>query len=120
MRAQILVDTYRQFTHAARPYSQPADGKKRLLYEMIHYIDENCEDLHALQKLSEPFGYSYSTLASLFSQGMGETLKGYYTRQRFERAAQLLDSRHERHADIRAAGLPLDSCVQPGFQQTVW
>ncbi|MFR1434921.1 MAG: AraC family transcriptional regulator [Acutalibacteraceae bacterium] len=89
---QILVDTYRQFTHAARPYSQPADGKKRLLYEMIHYIDENCEDLHALQKLSEPFGYSYSTLASLFSQGMGETLKGYYTRQRFERAAQLLDS----------------------------
>ena len=24
---QILVDTYRQFTHAARPYSQPADGK---------------------------------------------------------------------------------------------
>ena len=89
---QILVDTYRQFTHAVRPYSQPADGKKRLLYEMIHYIDENCEDLHALSKLSEPFGYSYSTLASLFSQGAGVTLKGYYTRRRFERAAQLLDS----------------------------
>ena len=45
----------------------------------------------ALQKLSETFGYSYSYIADLFSRNMGEPLKEYFTRRRFERAAQLLE-----------------------------
>lgn len=91
---QIAVTVYRQYNGAAeRVYAptQPLDGKKRLLYDIIHYIDVESEDMGALQKLSETFGYSYSYIADLFSRNMGESLKEYFTRRRFERATQLLE-----------------------------
>jgi len=91
---QIAVTVYRQYNDTAeRVYAptQPLDGKKRLLYDIIHYIDVESEDMGALQKLSETFGYSYSYIADLFSRNMGEPLKEYFTRRRFERATQLLE-----------------------------
>lgn len=91
---QIVITVYRQYNQTAeRVYApnQPLDGKKRLLYDIIHYIDVESGDMDALQKLSKNFGYSYSYIADLFSHNMGESLKEYFTRRRFERAAQLLE-----------------------------
>ncbi len=73
------------------PLPSLSTAKKRLLYDIIHYIDVESEDMGALQKLSETFGYSYSYIADLFSRNMGEPLKEYFTRRRFERATQLLE-----------------------------
>ncbi|HCG36718.1 MAG TPA: hypothetical protein DER23_10300 [Clostridiales bacterium] len=88
---QILITICRSCRHVHRQsYFTNETGKKRLFLDMVNYIDNNCRKMDALQSLSKQFGYSYSTLSELFTKMMGQTLKEYYTEQRFARAATCL------------------------------
>lgn len=61
---QIAVTVYRQYNDTAeRVYAptQPLDGKKRLLYDIIHYIDVESEDMGALQSSAKPLDTAIPT-----------------------------------------------------------
>lgn len=67
-------------------------GKKRTVAQICSFIDSNVEDIDALKKLPEKFGYSYSHISSFFSKSMGLSLKEYFLMSRHRRACELLRS----------------------------
>ena len=90
---QIIIGTYRSFQGKKR--SRYTEGLPRttinpLIYEMIRYMDENLSSPGKLGQMEQALGYSYSYLSRLFSATMGSTLRQYYNRRRFEKAAELL------------------------------
>ncbi len=67
-------------------------GKKRTVAQICSFIDSSVEDISALKKLPEKFGYSYSHISSFFSKSMGLSLKEYFLMSRHRRACELLRS----------------------------
>lgn len=63
---------------------------ERLVYDLVHYLDAHAADPDTLASLPREFGYSYTHLASKFREIIGENLREYHTRRRFERARELL------------------------------
>lgn len=91
---QLLCQIYRLMTPKNRSKyllsaAQRTDTE-RLVSDMVHYIDANISTMDSLTQLSQEFGYSYTYLAKLFSQRMGETLRNYYMHRRFDRAREYL------------------------------
>ncbi len=87
---QILIKTCRIFSqkkyHTYRINNDYTDQK--LVYDIVHYIDTQTEDIRDLSGLSKIFGYSYTGIAQKFLSVMGETLKSYYSKRRFEKAKE--------------------------------
>lgn len=91
--SEILIFTYRSFKHQkVKNYfsSLKIDTTKKFIYEIISCIDSDLTHFSNLQSLSDKLGYSYAYMSSVFSDVMGETIKSYYTRRRFEKAAEML------------------------------
>lgn len=91
--SQIIINTYRTFTRKKRKQyysSLKIDAGKSFVYEIINCIDANFTTISLLKDLSDRLGYSYSYMSSTFSETMGETIKQYYTRRRFEWVKQML------------------------------
>lgn len=92
--SQIIIYTYRSFQseNCQRYFSSlHIDTTKKFIYEIINYIDSDLTEINKLQTLGDKLGYNYSYMSANFSQVMGETIKQYYTRRRFERAVELLE-----------------------------
>lgn len=87
---QILIKTCRAFSqkkyHIYRIKDDYSDQK--LVYDIIHYIDTQTENIRDLSELSQIFGYSYTGIAQKFLSITGETLKTYYSKRRFEKAKE--------------------------------
>ena len=93
--SQIIIYTYRSFKRQkiSKYFSSlQIDTTKQFIYEIISCIDCDLTNIHNLQEMSKKLGYSYAYMSSVFSKEMGETIKSYYTRRRFERALELLEN----------------------------
>lgn len=89
---KLFVTVYRIYTGAAA-HRYPTVGrleKDRVLSELCSYLDYSVDDMDALKQLSNRFEYSYSYLARIFSDAMGESLKSYFLNKRFAHACELL------------------------------
>ena len=64
--------------------------QESLLVYIISYLKNNIYKIDALKDLSEDTGYSYPYLSHLFSQKMGQSLKGFFTVLRMNTATELL------------------------------
>lgn len=88
---QIISHTYRIFSqkkYHSYSINESEDRDSKLVYDIIHYIDTEVESIDSLSNLSKEFGYSYSRLAQKFTSIMGENLKTYYMKRRFEKSKE--------------------------------
>lgn len=91
---KLLIYTLRSLEGRANHVYVPdvRFGKKRTVAQICSFIDSSVEDIDALKKLPEKFGYSYSHISSFFSKLMGISLKNYFLLSRHRRACELLRS----------------------------
>jgi len=90
---QLICTAARLFGAKGRRGYFSEDGMaadSRLVRDVSAYIDAHACELTRLRELSERFGYSYTHISQLFSATMGESLKSYQTRRRFEKACEQL------------------------------
>ncbi len=90
---QIIIFTYRSFQrqHLKHYFSTlSVDNTPMFVYEIISYIDTNLTNIRHLTELGDRLGYSYVHLSKTFSKAMGMTIQAYYTKRRFDKAAELL------------------------------
>ena len=90
---QILGTVCRVFSQKKfRTYYMESseDVDRKLVYDIVNYIDTEIENIKGLAKISSEFGYSYTHIAKKISEILGESLKSYYTRRRFEKAEEML------------------------------
>ena len=89
---QILVSTYRCFSQKKyHTYTLKEDQvDKKLVYDIVHHIDTEIENITNLTSLSNEFGYSYSHISHKFNDIMGENLKTYYSKRRFDKAKEMI------------------------------
>ncbi len=64
--------------------------KDSLLFYIVSYLKNNVYNINALKQLAPDTGYSYSYLSHLFSQKMGQSLKGFFAALRMNAATELL------------------------------
>ena len=91
---QLLCMTVRLFRKTGKGGYFSADGitaDARLVRDIAAYLDTHACEMPRLRELSARFGYSYTHISQLFSSTMGESLKTYHTRRRFEKACEELD-----------------------------
>lgn len=100
---QILVLAYRDFIHAGaiayRPQSEMENAKK-IVYEIIHYLEANLLKIDELTQVCEALGYSYPYLSHVFRHETGESIQDCYNRLRFEAAADQLKNSSSSVTDI--------------------
>ncbi len=91
---KILICAMRSFEGKANHVYVPDArfDKKRIMVQMCSYLNTNVEDINALKKLPEKFGYSYSYLSAFFSKSMGVSLKNYFLATRHSYECELLKS----------------------------
>ena len=91
---KLLIYTLRSLKGQANSVYVPdlRFGKKRTVAQICSFIDSSVEDINALKKLPEKFGYSYSHISSFFSKSMGLSLKDYFLMSRHSRECELLRS----------------------------
>lgn len=91
---QLLCQVYRLLNPRSNRNYIVGQGEKndseKLVYDIVHYLDNNVGSIDRLTKLSQVFGYSYSYIAKVFSGKMNESLGDYYHRRRFEKAREFL------------------------------
>ncbi len=91
---KVLICAMRSFEGKAN-HSYVPDArfdKKRIMAQICCYLNTNVEDINALKKLPEKFGYSYSYLSAFFSKVMGVSLKNYFLTTRHNYECELLKS----------------------------
>lgn len=100
---KILIYTKRSLEGKAnRVYIPDARfGKKRIISQICSFMDSSVEDITALKKLPEKFGYSYSYISSFFSKSMGISLKNYF-----------LVARHKYECDLLKSGLSVTDVAE--------
>ena len=89
----ILLLTERDFwgkDNLRQKIGKDARGKSRLVYDIIHYMENHIFQLHSIQDISRYVGYSYSYVAQVFSSEMGMSLSNYHQQIRFEKAIELM------------------------------
>ncbi|GGD75669.1 helix-turn-helix transcriptional regulator [Paenibacillus nasutitermitis] len=90
---QIVVMAYRNFFESRKTDYSPqnkTDESKKIVYEVIHFIDYNLHKISELTQIAVELHYSYSYISHLFSKEVGLTIKEYYNRKRFEKAVEWL------------------------------
>ncbi len=100
---KILICAQRSFAGKANHAYVPDArfDKKRIMIQICSYLNTNVEDINALKKLPEKFGYSYSYLSAFFSKAMGVSLKNYF-----------LSTRHNYECDLLKNGLSVTSVAE--------
>lgn len=100
---KLLIYTLRSLEGNANSVYVPdvRFGKKRTVSKICSFLDSNVEDISALKKLPEKFGYSYSYISSFFSKSMGLSLKEYF-----------LISRHKRECDLLLGGVSVTAVAE--------
>lgn len=89
---KLLIYTMRSLTGCANSVYFPdlRFGKKHTVSQICSFIDSCAEDIAALKKLPEIFGYSYSYISSFFSKSMGISLQEYFLMSRHKHECKLL------------------------------
>lgn len=89
---KLLIYALRSLEHRANDVYIPdvRFGKKNTIAQISLFLESNVEDIDALKKLSQKFGYSYSYISSFFSKSMGISLKEYFLISRHRHARELL------------------------------
>lgn len=90
---QIIVLVYRNFFESwEQEYTPQGDDhkSKKIVYDVIHYIDTQIYKIEDLSDIASGLGYSYSYLSRVFTHETGFNIQDYYQRKRFEKAAELL------------------------------
>ncbi len=100
---KLLIYTLRSLEGKANSIYVPdvRFGKKHTVSKICSFLDSNVEDISALKKLPEKFGYSYSHISSFFSKSIGLSLKDYF-----------LMSRHKRECDLLRGGVSVTSVAE--------
>lgn len=92
---QIIVLSCRNLYEQPWPiipsYAQ-IDEEKRLVYELVQFIDTKLLRITELSAIADELHYSYSHLSRLFARETGLTIKEYFDRKRFEQAILWLQS----------------------------
>ena len=91
--SEIIIYTYRSFTKQQniKYFSTlKIESDKKFVYEIINILDSDKISIKNLQDLGTKLGYNYSYMSAIFSKVMGQSIKAYYTKRRFERAAEML------------------------------
>jgi AraC-like DNA-binding protein/mannose-6-phosphate isomerase-like protein (cupin superfamily) len=103
---QILVKTYRAFSQKKyRTYKvNERDTDQNRVYDIVHYIDTQAENIQNLAQLSRIFGYSYTHIAQKFYTVTGEHLRSYYFKRRFEKAKEYILKGHSITATAEMIG----------------
>lgn len=92
---QIVIFTYRNYFDCLEDsYGSKSniDETKKIVYEIVNYIDMYLYNISALTEIAEDLGYSYSHLSHAFSRETGLTIKEYFDQKRFEKAIEMLKS----------------------------
>lgn len=90
---QIIVIAYRNYFEKWEKDYAPEkniDNTKAIIYQIIHYIDNNICEIDKLDLMTEKLGYSYYYLSHIFTKETGLTIQKYFNRRRFEIAAEWL------------------------------
>ncbi|MFB5678455.1 AraC family transcriptional regulator [Paenibacillus terreus] len=81
----------RQTEELAASYGRVQESKDFILCrQMIDYMNQHLNDPVGVQEIADHTGISVSLASQLFKQEMNETIHGYFTRLRMERACELL------------------------------
>jgi AraC-like DNA-binding protein len=81
----------RQAEELAVSYGRVQESKDFILCrQMIDYMNQHLNDPVGVQEIADHTGISVSLASQLFKQEMNETIHGYFTRLRMERACELL------------------------------
>jgi len=92
---QILCYTYRNYAQEFGDIYSNEDKKRvteEILYDVIHYIDNNYLNINKLTDISDRLNYSYPYLSLIFSNETGITIKKYLSDKKIEHAERLLHS----------------------------
>ena len=90
---QIIISAYRDFFDRwEKEYSPQGnlDETKKIVYDIINYIDVNLCKISELTQIANALDYSYYHLSHVFSREIGLTIKEYYNRKRFKKAVEWL------------------------------
>ncbi len=89
---QLLILLVRDITKKGKIDIFPSKEsmETHLVMEIKKYIEENLENTIRVSDICEKFGYSKSYLSKLFHSQYGETMAGYTTHTKIERAKQLI------------------------------
>ncbi|MFB5760897.1 AraC family transcriptional regulator [Paenibacillus medicaginis] len=80
-----------QVEELAACYGRVKESKDFILCgQMIDYMNQHLNDPIGVQEIADHTGISVSLASQLFKQEMNETIHGYFTRLRMERACELL------------------------------
>lgn len=81
----------KQASLLAESFGTRLNSKDYLLCcQMIAFMQQHLEDAVGVQEIAEHTGISVSLASQLFKQEMNETIHGYFTQLRMERACELL------------------------------
>lgn len=90
---QIVVIAYRNFFDSWEKNYAPrndTEKTKRIVYEIINYIDVNLLNIKDLSEIAEELGYNYSYISRIFTIETGLSIQEYHNKKRFEKAVELL------------------------------
>lgn len=101
---QFLIFLVRDITQKEHTTLFPSKEsmENHLVQEVKNYIDAHIESTVRIAELCKKFGYSKSYLSKLFHQQCGETLAGYMTHQKIDKAKQLIREDRYNFAQISA------------------
>ena len=100
---QIVIYAYRNYydrweKNYAHQYN--IDETKKIVYEIVNYIDMNLDNISELTMIADDLGYSYFHISHAFSRETGLTIKEYFNQKRFEKAVELL-----KDSDLSISGI---------------
>ena len=89
---QIIVWTYRNLIHAVQDpkYQTNVQNPGVLVYRIMRHIEQNVEKSLAVNAIAESVGYSVYYISHVFKEKTGETLQGYVSRCKIEKAKELM------------------------------
>ncbi len=90
---QIIIFTYRNLMDLQKKeyiLKNNLTRTEEILYEIVNYIDSNYMEIEDLTKIGDILGYNYCYLSRAFSNNFGYSIKDYYSKLRFEKAAEML------------------------------
>lgn len=90
---QIVIMAYRSFSgNSSTPYlpENERDEGNKIVYKVIHYLENNIEGIQNLPLIAEKLGYSYFYISHLFANKTGRSLQEYYNQIRFEKAKDFI------------------------------
>jgi two-component system response regulator YesN len=80
------------FAFSEKWYLKKQKQKRKLILEIMQYVEEQIDRKITLKKAADHFGFSANYLGHLYKQGTGQHFSGYINEQRIKKACQLLQN----------------------------